>query len=277
MKSIPEMIELLRNNPAIVGLMEYGSASYLDETIEGDYDLVAVVGRQVSEVESLHFYVDETPVDLNIRTVQQIDLMDRADGFDSILLDVRIIHDPSGRVMRTLGGLRKRHHSNPVPRIRNDRIADKRHGAKHTFDKVRRGRDLPLTLKRYLFHQCVYWALIEFFEIRGLQYRGEKHGLAFLQQNEPDLFHMFEEFYGTTDPCEQARLARLIEEAVLDPLGGMWQDGEMLAFGDQEKGEEIFRVLFGRCWVGQPPRLPDGRCSHAAARFPDDRPARKRS
>ena len=147
--SIPQMVDVLRRNPAVVGLVEYGSATYLDGPIEGDYDLVAITDLRVSGVESLHFYVEGTPVDLNIRTLQQIDAMDRVDGFESILLDARIIHDPSGRVVRTLNALQKRHCCNPATRIGNDRIAAKRHGAKHTFDKLRKGRDLPLTLKRY--------------------------------------------------------------------------------------------------------------------------------
>ena len=120
-----------------------------------------------------------------------------------------------------------------------------RHGAKHTFDKLREPRDLPLTLKRYLLHQCVYWSLPQYFEIRGLQYKGEKRGLAFLRENEPDLYHRLEEFYATTDPGEQARLARAIQEAVLSPVDGLWGDRELLTFGDQTKGKEVFRLLFG--------------------------------
>ena len=78
-----------------------------------------------------------------------------------------------------------------------------------------------------------------------MQYRGEKHGLAFLRGNEPDLYHSLEEFYATTDPGEQARLARAIQEAVLSPVGGLWRRDELLTFGDQSKGEEVFRLLFG--------------------------------
>jgi len=245
MNSISETIEILRSNPVVAGLAEYGSASYLDERIDGDYDLLVITNTCVPDVESLHFYVEDTPVDLNVRALEQIGAMSRADGFDSILLDARIIHDPSGQVGQALHELRGRHLATPRPTIKQDRLAAMRHGAKHTFDKLREQRDLPLTLKRYLLHQCVYWALPQYFEIRGLQYRGEKHGLAYLRENEPDLYHSLEAFYATTDPCEQARLARSIEEAVLAPVGGLWGDGELLTFGDQSKGEEVFRLLFG--------------------------------
>ena len=120
-----------------------------------------------------------------------------------------------------------------------------RHGAKHTFDKLRGGRDLPQTLRQYMLHQCVYWAVPQYFEIRGLQYRGEKYGLAYLCENESGLFHCLEAFYATTDPCEQAQLAHSIQEVVLAPVGGMWKYRELLTFGDQRNGEEAFQILFG--------------------------------
>ena len=96
-----------------------------------------------------------------------------------------------------------------------------------------------------MLHQCVYWALPQYFEIRGLPYRGEKHALAYLRQNEPDLYDAFERFYATVDFASQARLARIIEETVLAPVGGPWEEGEVLAFGDQARGREIFEELFG--------------------------------
>lgn len=245
MNSIPEMIQVLRGNPVLLGLAEYGGASSLDERIDGDYDLIVIVDRRLPDVESLHFYVDGTPVDLNIRSLEQIRAMDRADGFESILLDARVIHDPTGQVGRVLRELRDRHMAAPTPAIEPGKIAAMRHGARHTFDKLRTPRHLPLTLKRYMLHQCVYWALPQYFEIRGLQYRGEKHGLAFLRENDPDLYDRFEEFYATADPDEQARLARAIQDAVLSPVGGLWRHDELLTFGDQSRGKETFRLLFG--------------------------------
>jgi len=243
--SVSETIEILRGNPMVAGLAEYGSASYLDARIDGDYDLLVITSTCVADVESLHFYVANTPVDLNIRTLEQIRALSRADGFDSILLDARIIHDPSGLVRQALQDLRARHLATPNPALSQDRIAAVRHGAKHTFDKLRERRELSTALKRYLLHQCVCWALPQYFETRGLQYRGEKHGFAYLRENEPDLYDHLEAFYATTDPCEQARLARSVQETVLAPVGGPWRDGELLTFGDQSKGEEAFRLLFG--------------------------------
>ena len=238
------MVERLRRNPAVVGLAEYGSASFDDERIDGDYDLIVVVDPGDPDVRSLHFHVVNTPVDLNLWSIEEIDAMDRTEGFDAILLDARVIHDPSGEVARAIQDLRNRHAAVPHPSLSAERIAAMRHGAAHTFDKIRDDRDLPITLKRYLLHQCVYWALPQYFEIKGLRYRGEKHGVAYLRKNEPELYGAFKRFYASMDLAEQTRLARSIQEAVLAPLGGLWQDGELLVFGDHERGAEVFEKLF---------------------------------
>ena len=245
MNSIPDMVEVLRGSPRVVGLAEYGSASHTDEVIHGDYELIVVPDAGFPDIESLHFHVGETPVDLNVRTLEQIAGMDRANGFESILLEARVIYDPSGEVRKSLAGLRDRHHRSARPQMGQERIAGMRHGARHTFDKLRGGRDVPVTLTRYMLHQCVYWAVPQYFEIRGLPYKGEKHGLAYLKEHEPRLFQCIEEFYATTDPREQERIARAIEVAVLAPVGGLWEDGELLTFGDGVRGEEAFRLLFG--------------------------------
>jgi hypothetical protein len=120
-----------------------------------------------------------------------------------------------------------------------------RHGARHTFDKLRAGRDLPPLLKHYMLHQCVYWAVAQYFEIRGLQYKGEKHALAYLEENEPQLVEWLQRFYSTTDPDKQATLAAAIEQAVLAPVGGLWEKDELLTFGDQAMGRRVFQILFG--------------------------------
>lgn len=245
MESIRELVEKLIGSPDVVGLIEYGSAQYQDRDIHGDYDLFAVLTERAPEVESLHFYVGDTPVDLNLRTLDEIRVIVRAEGFDSVLLDGRIIHDPSGGVSREIRALRERHQKSSSPTLSPRKVGGLRHGARHTFDKLRDGRHGSTTLGRYMLHQCVYWALPQYFEVRGLQYRGEKHALAYLRQNEPDLYDAFKRFYASADFDRQARLAKTIEEEVLAPIGGLWKRGEILAFGDQAKGREVFQKLFG--------------------------------
>jgi len=245
MNTIAELIQKLISSPDVVGLIEYGSARHQDEILRGDYDLVAVLQERSPDVDSLHFHVRATPVDMSIRTLDDIRTMARAEGFESVLLDGRIIHDPSGKLAREIAALRQRHRASPAPSLSPSRIGGLRHGPKHTFEKLRAGRYASTTLGSYMVHQCVYWALPQYFEIRGLRYRGEKHALAYLRQNAPDLHEAFEQFYAAADFERQVHFARVIEETVLAPIGGLWQDGELIVFGHQAKGRAVFRALLG--------------------------------
>ena len=244
MNSIRQMVDALRNNPEVVGLMEYGSAHHSDEEIHGDYDLVVVVEERDPEVESLHFRVGGVPVDLNIRSLGDIRDMRSAVGFDAILLDGRIVHDPSGRLAEEIQALRQRDGEAPRQQSKPN-VPSMRHGHRHILDKVRDRRESMPTLSSYLLHQGAYWLARQYFEIRNLEFRGDKHALEFLREHEPVIFTSLERFYRITDHAEQTELFRSMAEAVLAPVGGLWRDDEVLTFGDQKKGRALFRRLLG--------------------------------
>lgn len=245
MDTLADLIRKLTDHPEVVGLLEYGNARHQDETVYGDYDLFVFLRECDPEIESLHFYVGTIPVDLNLRTLDDIRAVTRVEGFESVLLDGRIIHDPSGEVFLEIEALRDRRRQSPTPAFSPDKIAGLRHGAKHTFDTLRDGRQASTTLGRYMLHQCVYWALPQYFGLRGLEYRGEKHALPYLRRSDPELYDLFDWFYVTVDFERQVDLARQIETRVLAPVGGPWQDGEVLVFGDRKKGLALFRRLCG--------------------------------
>ena len=245
-KASAALVARLKANPNVLGLIEYGSARYQQERILGDYDLIVVLRERPAGVESLHFRFDGLIVDLNITSPADIDAMPRAEGFDRILLDGRIIHDPSGEVGRAVRSLRERHDRSPEPALPPGRAAAMRHGVTHTFDKLKRSAGASETIDRYLLHQCVYWLLPQYFEIRRLPYRGEHAAFEHLRAHEPELLGAFERFYAATELGEQTESARLIAEAVLAPVGGLWDGDELLVFGDHEQGERLFDQLIGR-------------------------------
>jgi len=244
MNSIPETVNALSTNPEVVGLIEYGSSRHNDEEIHGDYDLIVVVEERDPRVESLHFYAGGIPVDLNIRSLDDIRDTWCAEGFDSVLLDGRIIHDPSGDLKAEIEELRQR--DAQVPRAQSKaNIPAMRHGSRHILDKIRDRRESMPTLSSYLLNQGVYWIVRQYFEVRNLEFKGEKRALEFLQEHEPVMFRSLERFYRITDHAEQTDLFRSMAETVLTPVGGLWKDDEVLTFGDQEKGRELFRRLLG--------------------------------
>ncbi len=150
MQSIDGMIALLVAHPEVLGLMEYGSARHDDESIHGDYDLFIVLKHKDSQVESLHFYVDGVPVDLNLRSLDEISSSALATGLDQTLLEARIIYDPSGRVVKEIRALKRRQEQAPSQTTSHERIAYIRHGTKHIFDKVRMRLDSMPIVSAYM-------------------------------------------------------------------------------------------------------------------------------
>jgi hypothetical protein len=243
MNSIPEMVARLQANSVVVGLIEYGSARHGDPQIDGDYDLIAVVAARDPDVESLHFRVGGVPIDLNIRSLDDIRSLDRADGFDTILLDGRIIHDPSGHLEKEIEELRQRASVAQRGHSGLD-VAGMRHGHQHILDKVRNRHESMPTLASYVLYQGVYWLVRQYFEIRNLDFQGDRRALEFIQEHEPAVFEALEAFYRTSDLGRQSELFRTMAEMVLAPIGGLWREEEILTFGDEEKGRALFGTLF---------------------------------
>ena len=244
MQSIEDMIAVLTTNPEVLGLLEYGSSSVGDARMLGDYDLLVILKNKGLQVESLHFYLASVPIDLNLRTLSEIREMDQASGINQALLEARIISDPTGDVAREIQALRSRQDQVPRAKTPDEELANIRFGTKHIFDKVRGRLDSDPTLCSFLLQQNVYWLVRNYFPIRNMAFKGEPDALEFLQQNEPETYGLVEKFYAARDLGPQLELALMIAEAVLAPVGGMWRDDEVLAFGDQKAGDELYKQLF---------------------------------
>lgn len=247
MQTIKEMVQTLKSNPHVLGLIEYGSPK--DNYATGDYDLFAILKSKDSKVESLHFYVNEIPVDLNLRTLAEIRNLKFAKGFETALLDGRIIHDPTGKIKQELQKLIQRHNKYKSKEITEHAIAFTRHGHKHVFDKIKGRLDEMPLLGHLLLNTNIYWLLKTYLRVRNLQFKGEKHAIAYLEKNEPEIFKAIKDFYSANSLRKQVEISKNLTELVLNPVGGAWENDEILAFGDetkklQQKGKELFQKLF---------------------------------
>lgn len=248
MQTIKEMLLTLKSNKNVLGLLEYGSPHKHDDFLTGDYDLFVILRTKDSDIESLHFYINNIPIDLNIRALEEIKKLKFAKGFETALLDARIIYDPTRKVKQELQKLIQRHKKHKHTGTTEHAIAFTRHGHKHIFDKIRgRVEEMPL-LCRLLLNTNIYWLIETYFNVRNLQFKGEKHAIAFLEKNEPRIFRLIKDFYSAERPTEQVEISKRLTELILAPVGGAWKNDEVLAFGDekklQQKGKELFQKLF---------------------------------
>ena len=98
----------------------------------------------------------------------------------------------------------------------------------------------------YMLQQSVYWLVREYFVVRDMQFKGEKNALDYLRQHESRIYDLMEQFYATTDLSKQLDLAKRISNVALAPVGGAWREDEVLVFGHQARGTEVFASLFDR-------------------------------
>ena len=256
--TISEMITTLKGRPDVFGLIEYGTDHRPDNYTLGDCDLFWIVSHTLSPVESLHFRIGPTPVDLNLMTLEAISHLDDPTGFHQIaLLDGRVIYDPMGEVTAALERLRLRSHSSSAT-LSEHTIAVTRHGHRHIFDKIKGRLGSGPLFCGFLLETNVYWLVQSYFRVRRLAYKGEKHAIQYLEHYEPEIIATLNAFYETADLAEKVALARVITDLVLEPVGGMWQDGELLAFGDEQsqalqaQGLRLFQSLFSAAERSRP-------------------------
>ena len=249
--SVDELFRRLAQHPDVIGLIGYGGDHRSENFAVGDIDLFVVTQSWQPEVESLHFTVAEVPIDLGLITLAALRDLEPAFGFPQLpLSEGWVLYDPTGEVGEAVAALRQRLGAERPAEPTAHSVAFLRHGHRHLLDKLRgRLRSEPL-LARFLLGVNPYWLMENYFRVRRLPFRGEGHALHYWRAHEPELYRTLEAFYGTSDLDEQVRLTERLTDRVLEPVGGAWQPGEVLAFGTHEsrdlaeQGERVYRELF---------------------------------
>ncbi len=257
MDSLAQMRARLEAHPAVVGLIEYGSRTIagpaaLQPRKSSDYDLIVILTELCSPVTSLHFDVGTTPVDLSLLSLQALSNLAAGDSFAAhVIATGRLIYDRDGAVAIEQQRLAEQSRDATSTALCAHDVAFIRHGHRHLLDKVRGRLTTAPLLCRVLLNSNLYWLLENYFRVRQRTFPGIQGALLALQQHEPQLYQQIEAFHATDQLAEQVRLTQAMTALVLAPIGGMWRQGEVLAFGDvarqdlRQQGKELFAHLFG--------------------------------
>lgn len=250
--TVTELLHILQQHHGVLGLIEFGSDHRNDGYAIGDYDLFVVLTAYFSTVRSLHFSVGSTPVDLNFITQTDLDQLTARDYFRwAALRDGRVVYDPEGVTAPALHRLQHSHAPISAHRLSETTIARTRHWHRHTLDKVHGRLETHPVACRFVLHTNMARLVVNYFHVRHQSFDGDIRALAYLEQHEPSLFAKLTAFYATADLHQQVALTREISAEILAPIGGIWQDNEIIAFGMEEssnmqaEGEQVFRTLFG--------------------------------
>ncbi|AGY41532.1 hypothetical protein mflW37_4650 [Mesoplasma florum W37] len=248
-KSLKDLIDNLKQNKNIIGIIQCGSRDCLneDQNQQGDYDLTIVLNKFITpNITGLHFYVNDIPVDCMIKTIDQFYLQTN-NVFDLMHLNGVIIHDTNNEVSKTLDYFIK--HNNKV--INNQLLIDKfRYKFTHLKYKLfKRLNTNDLTIK-YLFNVS-FITFIDFYILtRDIQ--PGKFNLAFkiMQENDNKLFKLVQEYENTTDEKIMFELIDQIFSYVLQPYNGYWKQDEILFRKDintkKEDEEMLINYIFNK-------------------------------
>lgn len=102
-QNLSELIDRLKKSPKVIGIVRYGSRTPEDMSLGGDFDLSVFLEDNSLEIESLHFYIDYIPVDINLRTIEDLNLSKPMSFIDFALIDGDLLYDKTGI-------LKKRYH-----------------------------------------------------------------------------------------------------------------------------------------------------------------------
>jgi len=247
---LPDLFSRLRENPLVFGAVRYGRRTLDDESPGGDFDLVVFVENRPENLESIHFHCGEIPVDLSLRTLDDLERENPLSWIDAIFAEGEILFDRTDRLERILAAAADRWRPESPP-LGEYSINMNRFCQTHALDKVRHRLESDPLLSEFLLSTNIFWLVQTYFSVRLQPYPGEREALEHLQREEPDIHRGIQNFYASTALAEKFRIAEELTEQVLSPIGGPWKKGELIPLGTKpdaenlrKQGEMVFEKLF---------------------------------
>ncbi len=238
---LPDLIQRLRANPDVLGIARYGGRSADDAEPGGDFDIFVIVRERPESVESVHFQCGGIPVDMNVRDLDDLRREEPLTEIDHALTTAELLHDPTGDVARLIAAVDSRWHPQS-PKLTEHEMNFSRFCQRHALDKVRHRLDSDPLLADFLLATNVYWLVQAYFRVRGMPFLGESPALRHLRENAPAVCALVESFYAANGRDEKLRISDELTEAVLEPIGGPWRNGETLTFGTHTEAADLRRT-----------------------------------
>ena len=126
-----ELIERLKGNQNVLGILQYGSGV---ASGGADTDICVVLSERPEGLESIHFWIGTGPVDMNIRTLKELQEGGVAGlpGLDDVLREGQVLYEQEAGLLQGISGRRAARSSAPGPAA----LAGLRHGHAHVLHKL---------------------------------------------------------------------------------------------------------------------------------------------
>jgi len=249
-QNLSELVDRIRESPRVIGIVRYGSRPPEDMSSGGDFDIFVFLGGNSLDLESLHFYIKNIPVDINLRTIEDLNLNKPISFIDFALIDGDLLFDKTGILEKKISSLKQRWKIQSNELTENEKSWE-RFSQRHVLDKVKgRLNEEPLFCE-FLLNTNIYWLVQNYFRLRRIPYPGEKDALEWINIKETNIHNKIEDFYRTKDLKKKLEISEELTELVLKPIGSSWRKGELLTLGRnkqgsdiQSKGKKLFNQIF---------------------------------
>lgn len=231
MNDLREMIERLKAHSEVLGLIRYGGRHVNDMSPGGDFDLFVILKEAPENVESLHFYVEDIPVDLNLRTLTDLQRESPLTEIDLSLLQGEILYDVTGELAKLIKAAGQRWRSvADVSGLTTHEANFLRFSHQHALDKIRHRLQSNPLMSEFLLASNVYWLVLNYFRLRLMPFPGERRALEWLAEYDAEFHHDLTRFYESRRLEDKFQLSESLSERALEPVGGLWKKHELIAF-----------------------------------------------
>lgn len=226
-KSIKSFIDYMKTKTEVIGIVEYGGRSFLDESLGGDYDLTIIIERPISQAfNGVHFHIGDIPVDCMILSIEDFESDLPSNPFYLVHLDCRILFDPTNRVKQLLDEVKIKW--TPEPFLSDAERHLYRFSFQHVLDKLEHRLHVDPLFTKFFIHASFDWYLQCYARIYNLPIGQPKVHINHIRAHHQNLYESVNRMYSTLDIDVQYRMLRRCAQLIMDPVGGLWKRNEVL-------------------------------------------------
>ena len=228
------LVERLKKSPKVVGLMFLGSTGQPTLNAFSDRDLLIVLDECDPEVTSGAVFCGDVLVDLVLVTRQQVEDLIAAEPGSVSLSDPRASFYnwvPSGTIaldrcgcLESLRNAMRRDGS--VPKLTEGESVKRVDRALYNLAQTQRMSGSPDSVYEQAVDLRMLYQLsdlmVDYFNLRGLPWRGEKEAIRHWQSFDADYIDLFMRCYWERRRAERVRLYAELVEATIEPVDFEW-------------------------------------------------------
>lgn len=239
--NIEDLINVLKKQNSVLGIVEYGSRTYTNMREGGDYDLTVIVKDGIlKSINGVHFYIKDIPIDCMIKPISDF-YGNPINIFDYVHLDCRILYDKNGGCKKALDNIKETWKTfPPINDIERSKIRFKFSHGFYKLNALKQKKDYKIPERALYYNDLISYLISHTLELYGksknLPDGKKKLYIEYMKDNDFKLFEKYLEYIDHNDIMDKYRDLCEICDTVLAPFGGFWSKDEFIYHGRNQSG-----------------------------------------